>query len=301
MAIIIILSVIILILLFILVNYQRQVKDICRQLSFLKDHDTNLIITSDTDTGGLGELKDNINDVLKENRLRHKSYIEKEKNLADTYTNLSHDIRTPLTSLDGYFELLSECETEEDKQRYINIIKERIESLNNMLEELFTFTKLKNESFEINMSRLSLNKLVKEILLSYYEDWIAKDIEPIININDAPIYINGNEQALKRVIQNIIKNVLEHGEGEIRISLSKLDGIAALVISNQVANPEDIDINRVFERFYKADDARSRTSTGLGLSIAYGFVQKMNGNIRAELDGNIFSIIVEFSIDNTIS
>ena len=301
MAIIIILSVIILILLFILVNYQRQVKDICRQLSFLKDHDTNLIITSDTDTGGLGELKDNINDVLKENRLRHKSYMEKEKNLAYTYTNISHHIRTPLTSLDGYFELLSECETEEDKQRYINIIKERIESLNNMLEELFTFTKLKNESFEINMSRLSLNNLVKEILLSYYEDWIAKDIEPIININDAPIYINGNEQALKRVIQNIIKNVLEHGEGEIRISLSKLDGIAALVISNQVANPEDIDINRVFERFYKADDARSRTSTGLGLSIAYEFVQKMNGNIRAELDGNIFSIIVEFSTDDKIS
>lgn len=212
------------------------------------------------------------------------------------YTNLSHDIRTPLTSLDGYFQLLSECENEADKQRYIGIIKERIDSLNDMLEELFTFTKIKNDSYTLSLSTCSFNKILKESILSYYEDWIGKGIVPALSITDTTLLVEANPQALKRVIENIVKNALVHGENEIHISLQEDNGKAVLKISNQTLAPDEIQIDKVFERFYKADEARGKASTGLGLSIAYGFVKKMKGDIKAELDGNVFSVIIVFSI-----
>lgn len=297
-AIVIIFSVIIFILVILLWNYQRQVKYICRQLAFLREHESNMMISGEMQAGGLEELMDEINEVLKENRRQRKLYIEKEKNIADIYTNLSHDIRTPLTSLDGYFQLLRDCDNEEDKKRYISVIEERIDSLNDMLEELFTFTKLKNDAYQLELSGCNVNKILKEIVLSYYEDWIAQGITPALDITEKPLYVEANEKALRRVMQNIVKNVLVYGQNMINISLMEIEEKAVLRISNQVSNPEEINITKVFERFYKADGARGKTSTGLGLSIAYGFVKKMNGDIRAELDGRIFSIVVEMFLLN---
>lgn len=296
--IVIILCVIIFILVILLWHYQRQVKSICRQLAFLKEHESNMMISGERGAGRIGELMDRINGILKENKLQKKLYMEKEKNIAETYTNLSHDIRTPLTSLDGYFELLKDCDNEEDKQSYISIIEERIGSLNDMLDELFIFTKLQNDAYQLELSSCNFNKLLKEMVLSYYEDWMVQGITPVVDITEKPLYVETNAKALHRVIQNILKNVLEHGQGTIKISLMETERKAVLRISNQVSEPEKIDITKVFERFYKADEARGKTSTGLGLSIAYGFVKKMNGDIRAELDGNIFSIVVKIFISN---
>lgn len=292
--IIALLIIIILILSFLLWQYQRQVKNICRQLSFLNSHESNMLISSEADPGSIGELKDEINQLLIENKQQKKEYQNREKIIAETYTNLSHDIRTPLTSLDGYFQLLQDCSSEEDKARYIGIIQERISSLNDMLEELFTYTKLKNDTYKIELSRCQINSILIQTVLSYYQDWTDKDITPSLAITDKPLYIEANPQALRRVIQNILKNVLEHGQDQILIFLQEMNGKAVLKISNKVSNPHEIDVDKVFDRFYKADEARGKTSTGLGLSIAYELVKRMNGDIRVELENDIFSVIAEF-------
>ena len=98
-------------------KYQRQVKDICRQLSFLMKHDSNMLITREMDLGGIGELADVLNEWLELKRREKKEYLKKEEMISDTYTNLSHDIRTPLTSLDGYFQLMETCEDQEEQRR----------------------------------------------------------------------------------------------------------------------------------------------------------------------------------------
>ncbi len=138
-----ILAVIIIIQAFIMWRYQRQIKDICRQLSFLMEHDSNMLIQREMDIGGIGQLVDKLNELLDLRKKEKRDYKKKEELIVETYTNLSHDIRTPLTSLDGYFQLIEECDNRDDEKRYLNIISERIHSLNEMLEELFTFTKLK--------------------------------------------------------------------------------------------------------------------------------------------------------------
>ena len=277
-------------------KYQRQVKDICRQLAFLMKHDSNMLIHREFGLGGIGMLSDRLNDLLELRRKEKQYYQEKETLIADTYTNLSHDIRTPLTSLDGYFQLMEACENVEEQRRYLNIIHERIHSLNEMLEELFMFTKLKNESYRLELTSCCINRILKETVFSYYDDWVRREIQPDIQITEEQLYIDGNKQGLSRIIQNVIKNGLDHGEKKIRIVLKREQNRAVLQISNQVTASEQIDIEHVFDRFYKADAARSKTSTGLGLSIAREFVRRMNGEIGAKIEENEFIVEMSFPI-----
>ena len=277
-------------------KYQRQVKDICRQLAFLMKHDSNMLIHREFGLGGIGMLSDRLNDLLELRRKEKQYYQEKETLIADTYTNLSHDIRTPLTSLDGYFQLMEACENVEEQRRYLNIIHERIHSLNEMLEELFMFTKLKNESYRLELTSCCINRILKETVFSYYDDWVRREIQPDIQITEEQLYIDGNKQGLSRIIQNVIKNGLDHGEKKIRIVLKREQNRAVLRISNQVIASEQIDIEHVFDRFYKADAARSKTSTGLGLSIAREFVRRMNGEIGARIEENEFIVEMSFNL-----
>ena len=280
----------------IICKYQRPVKDICRQLAFLMKHDSNMLIHREFGLGGIGMLSDRLNDLLELRRKEKRYYQEKETLIADTYTNLSHDIRTPLTSLDGYFQLMEACENVEEQRRYLNIIHERIHSLNEMLEELFMFTKLKNESYRLELTSCCINRILKETVFSYYDDWVRREIQPDIQITEEQLYIDGNKQGLSRIIQNVIKNGLDHGEKKIRIVLKREQNRAVLRISNQVIASEQIDIEHVFDRFYKADAARSKTSTGLGLSIAREFVRRMNGEIGAKIEENEFIVEMSFNL-----
>lgn len=275
-------------------TYRRQMKNICRQLSFLMKKDSNMLLTVDVRIGGIGKLLDTLNDYLLVQRKKERYYQEKEKTIANTYTSLSHDIRTPLTSLDGYFQLLETSDTEEEQKKYITIIQDRIKSLKDMLEELFTFTKLKNASFQLELSKCCINQMVKDTIFSYYDEWMEKEIQPHISITDTLLYMQGNEQAIRRVLQNIIKNGLDHGEKEVDISLQEMGQKIVIEIKNKVYHPEDIDITQVFTQFYKADMARSKTSSGLGLSIAKEFVLQMQGEISARIEEEKFCVCIQF-------
>ena len=275
-------------------KYQRQVKVICRQLAFLLKNESNMLITSDIETGGIGRLRDSLNELLSRQRGEKVRYQEKEKMISEIYTSLSHDIRTPLTSLDGYFQLLETSEDPKEQDRYIQIIQERISSLKEMLEDLFLFAKLKNDSYQIELSVCCFSSILKETVFSYYDEWQRRGLKPEIQIPGERLYFTGNEQALRRLIQNVIKNGLDHGKDKIGICLYRNEGMLHLKISNQTDHPEKIDISRVFERFYKADGARSRTSSGLGLSIARELAVKMGGEMQAGISGEEFWIEAVF-------
>lgn len=239
-----ILTGIIVILICILISYQRQIKSICRQLRFLKEHESNMTVTKEIGFGHIGELTNLLNEFFKERRKERIDSMKKEQMIADTYTNLSHDIRTPLTSLDGYFQLLETAKEEEERTRYLRIIQERIESLKEMLEELFTYTKLQNENYELKLERQNVNHILKETIFSYYDSWTECGIAPRFDITEEPVFIEGNTQALHRTIQNIIKNGRDHGNKEIEISLKKEGKKAELLFRNKVDEPNRIDAGR---------------------------------------------------------
>ncbi|MDO5135367.1 MAG: HAMP domain-containing sensor histidine kinase [Eubacteriales bacterium] len=277
-------------------NYRRQVKDICRQLAFLMEQESNMKITSEINGGGIGELTELLNGWVDRSRREKLEYRKKEKRIAETYTSLSHDIRTPLTSLDGYVQLLKESQDQEEQKKYLGIMEERIRSLKELLEELFTFAKLKNEDFHLELSSCDVNKILKSIIFSYYDEWSSRGIEPRLCLPEEPLYIEGNEQAIRRTLQNILKNVLDHGNNSICIFLFAQGEHLVLQVKNQVAHPEEIDVDQVFERFFKGDPARSKTSSGLGLSIARELVQRMKGEIQAGVEDGNFCIELRFPL-----
>ena len=283
------------ILIVILILYRRQVRKTGRQLEFLKDRRTNLRLTSDLPLKEFNELIDGINEVIDQSREVRESAQHNEMQLKETITNLSHDIRTPLTSLDGYFQLLQQSDSEEERRKYVGIIQSRISSLKEMLEELFTYTRLQDADYELETERIDFGKCAYDTVFSFYDEFQNRGIEPQVDFCGGHLFVRGNEEAVRRALQNLIRNALVHGHTGISLELFEENGKAVFRCSNDVAHPEEIDIERVFSRFYKADSARTHTSTGLGLSIAKGLVERTDGEIRAELEGECFVVEILFN------
>lgn len=281
-------------LLGILTAYRRQVKTTCRHLAFLKENETNLRLRGELPFSELNELADQINNVLDMTWKLRQEALHGENNLKEAITNISHDIRTPLTSLDGYFQLLSKADTEEERQQYISVIRGRIESLKSMLEELFTYTKLQNDSFVLELEQVDFKKSVCDTLFSFYNDFSERGITPEVELCEERAMIMGNQEAVYRLVQNILKNVLEHGSEEVQLGLIVEASKICFFCENKVEHPEELDISQVFSRFYKADPARTHSSTGLGLAIAKGLTEKMNGSMKAELAKDKFRLSVWF-------
>ncbi len=298
-ALIVVLLIILFLAAWLLWMVRRQILSICRQLEFLEERESNMMVTGQIHVLGIGKMLDSLNRYLKKSRERQQEFNRKEQQIADVYTNLSHDIRTPLTSLDGYFQLLESCDEEQQRKKYVAVIEERIRSLKEMLEELFTFTRLKSGGYELAREDCILNQILKETIFAYYDEWSRQGIQPELVITEERLIFLGDEQAARRVLQNIVKNAIDHGGEYLRISLERKKQGACLAVCNRVKEPENIDVEQVFERFYKADRARSKNSTGLGLSIAREFVEQMGGEITAELEGDLFSVGICFSLAET--
>ena len=278
------------------VRYRRQIKDICRQMSFLEEEQSNKLVTIQYATKEFEDLAGHINVLNEKCRKQVWEYRQKDERLKEAITNLSHDIRTPLTSLGGYFDLLCDCEEEQDEERYQQIIRERIRTLETMLEELFTYTKLQNDAYVLELQKENITKIVCDNILSFYQEIKKRKIEPDIRVEEDNVWIWGNQMAAARIIQNIIRNALLHGSGGLEIQAGRENRIYSFECSNTVENPEEIDVEQVFTRFYKSDSARQAASTGLGLAITKELTERMGGTICARLEGNCVCLRVEFGI-----
>lgn len=276
--------------------YRRQVKNICRCLEYIKENDTNMLLTVDLASKELVELVSGINESNISYRNKINDYKKKDELLKEAITNLSHDIRTPLTSLNGYFQMLEADENQEDSKKYMGIIQGRINILKDLLEELFTYTKIQNDSYELEFQNENMHEIVSEAVVSFYREFKDNGIVPEIDFSDSEMTGMCSKIALSRIIHNIIKNAVIHGDRSIKISLVSDNGKMVFECRNKVENLDKIDTDNVFERFYKADEARRNTSTGLGLAIAKELTLKMNGEIGAQIENDEFVIILKIPI-----
>lgn len=276
--------------------YWHQIKNVKSQISFLNQHETNMLITSDQKSGCVADLTDELNTLIEQTAALRKEIADSESHLKDTIINLSHDIRTPLTSMDGYFQLLLKSDDPEERQQYAAVISDRLSSLKEMLDELFTYAKLTNKAYEVELSSCAVNEILLSVLFSFYKDIKQRGIEPLVNVPEQDIFIQGNEPALRRIFQNILKNCIEHGNNQLSVRLINTADTVQIYFENDYQTQEPIDANKVFDRFYKADGARSKTSTGLGLSIAKELVERLNGSITGNVKNDIFTITITFQL-----
>ncbi len=292
--VIIVLSIALLIMTIKYILYRRQVKNICRQLCLLEKEVTNYRVRTDISEKEVKELAEHINYICDSHNQKEILLVKKDKHLKETLTNVSHDIRTPLTSLKGYFQLLMSEEDAEQKLKYADVMSERMNNLSDLLDELFTYTKLQNEDYKLELGEYDMTKLVLDTIFSFYDMFKKKVYEPELDIDEKSYIVLCNDIAVKRIISNIIKNAVVHGTDTIKLSYKALDGWVCFACENRVEHPENIEVKQIFNRFYKADKARSEKSTGLGLAIAKEMVDKMGGSISADLQDDIFKIEVRF-------
>ncbi|WP_180753292.1 HAMP domain-containing sensor histidine kinase [Anaerococcus sp. Marseille-P3625] len=273
----------------------KEINSICEQIRFLINNNSQMRINTSFSIKTFMEFAEIINNFLDSYHNKEKAYINKEKYLQNTIRGLSHDIRTPLTSLDGYLQLIANNKENINNDKYFSIMRNRISSLNNILDQLFTFVKLQENEYKLEMEKIDFTSLALQTLFNYYEDFKFRNIEPKINFPNNKIFINANTDALERIFQNIYKNILEHGQNPISLSISEDEKKLIFVSKNKTKDDLTINKDDLFKEFYKASNSRNGSSTGLGLAITKALVEKLNGKITADISDNYFAIEISFN------
>jgi signal transduction histidine kinase len=280
---------VVLVLLFLarLLLVQKEIRKLSAQLRSYNRRHTDKKVDIALIHKDIEELAGEVNRLID---LRVQENVDKrrvEHELKQAIANISHDLRTPLTSVLGYIQLLDSDElSNEDKKSYLAITRNRTKQLQTLLTDFFELSVIDSTDYELRLERLKLNNLVGEILLSYYEMFRERHIEPIIQIAGEALMVIADAKAVTRVIENLIINAIRHSSGNVAVTLEQHLTSVVLTISNDTERLTETDVSHFFDRFYKADQTRSSNNTGLGLSIVQGLMRKMNGEISAELIDN---------------
>lgn len=203
-------------------------------------------------------------------------------------TNISHDLRTPLTAINGYLGLLEQEKKSENVQRYLSQIQNRTEVLINLTEELFRYS-IVTSSQSLSCERMDLVRALEECLVSFYAVMKEKNIEPQIELPEEPVWMLLDTGAVNRIFSNIISNALKYSDGNLSVVMSA-DG--TVTFSNTAKNLNAVTVGRLFDRFYTVDSGRN--STGLGLSIAKVLTERMGGTIEANYTDDKLYIELSF-------
>lgn len=229
------------------------------------------------------KLTADINKELKSLKKEQRKYKTKNDEIKTAVTNIAHDIRTPLTAITGYLELLSASKLTDTQKKQLQIIQERTENLKELAEELFSYSLAYSQAEDLKYEKLNLGEELENTIAAFYGALKVANIEPEIKITEKPVIRNLDKKAFGRIMSNLINNAIRYSCGDLTISLND-EGI--ITLSNKTDNMTATDVARLFERFYTVQTAKG--STGLGLSIARMLTEKMGGDITAKSEkGNL--------------
>ncbi|MDZ4993802.1 GHKL domain-containing protein [Clostridium perfringens] len=238
-----------------------------------------------------------INKLIDDKKEKEAIYKEKDMELRDAIANMSHDLRTPLTSIMGYVYLLNDENLKEDEKReYLKIIEKRASVLNGLITNFYGLSRIQADQYEITLEPIKLEIVLGEIIAAFYETLYEKFGEPEIEIEEGLNIVLGDKESLNRIFTNLTENIIKHGEGEVKISLRKEKNNIIIEFSNKAEALEAKYINRIFEKFFTRDRMRTGQNTGLGLAIVKLLVEKQGQKIEAKKVGNRLVINIIWSL-----
>ena len=208
-----------------------------------------------------------------------------DRELKNAVTNISHDLRTPLTAISGYLELLSDQVQTADAKRYLAVIENRTEQMRQLTEELFRYSLILSSEGEPETETVSINALLEESIAGYYAVLMQRGITPQIDLPAQPVYCKCNPSALSRVFTNLLHNALKYSSGDLFISA---DETGTVCFANHAAEIDKTHLAHLFDRFYTVESAEH--STGLGLAIAKTVMEQMGGSIEASCEDDLLTI-----------
>jgi signal transduction histidine kinase len=290
---VVILSVCIILLVAYILLLQLQLHNINRQLTKRITEHTRQPVSLELVNNELNALAININKCLKaENTLRLNS-IREEKNFKELIANISHDLRTPLTAIKGYQQLMEKGALSEEQQQKLKIAQKHTNELGGLIEHFFEYSSLVNAEPRLNMERINLTNLLTECLAESVNSFEENSVKVYFE-ETTPVFVLADRELMIRIIQNLIRNCVQHTAGAVNVQLSAINN-AVISFRNSVKNTSEIEVKQLFDRFYTADKARGKT-TGLGLSIVKLLIEQVGGSVGAMIQDGFLEIWVELPI-----
>ena len=279
----------VLFLLLYLLLLRHSIREAANELEEKLRTDTNTLISISTGDHAVQALAAQINKQLRALRKERLKLQNGNTELTDAVTNVSHDLRTPLTAICGYLDLLEQEPQSEKAKRYLAVIRERTDSMRSLTEELFQYSVLTATADALRSEPVCLNDILEQSLAGFYGALTVRGIVPDIQMPSEKVVRQLDAGALRRVFDNILSNAVKYADGDLAVRLLP-DG--SVEFSNTARSLSRVQVERLFDRFYTVEAARS--STGLGLSIARLLTEEMGGRITADYKNDALTIRAAF-------
>lgn len=274
---------------------QREIRNITSQLENITLKDTNAKILLSSSNKEIKNLAIEINKSIDEKNSTQVEHRRMEKELRQAIANVSHDLRTPLTSIMGYLQLMGDKSiSQEEQEQYRIIVEKRAKALQLLITSFYDLSRLEANEYNFDLKPIKLNNLLYDIIASFYNDLLNKKIEPIIDIDSKPVIIIGDENAVRRIFSNLIQNIIKYGKNVVFICLKEYEDKIITTFKNDGCTLNSEDADKLFERFFIGDKSRSGQSTGLGLAITKKLVEQMENRIYAEVNEGELTITIEW-------
>lgn len=252
--------------------------------------DTNTLIDISTGDRYMRDLANSVNVQLRKLRAERHRFRQGDTELKNAVTNISHDLRTPLTAICGYLDLLEQEEKSETVERYLEIIRNRTEILAQLTEELFRYSVIISGEKDTVKEPVIINEILEESIAAFYSALKKRGITPDIQMPQNKVIRTLDRSALTRVFSNLLNNAIKYSDGDLDITLSETGEIT---FANTASALNKVQVGKLFDRFYTVKAARK--STGLGLAIARTLIEQMDGTITAEYENGRLSIRIFFA------
>ena len=280
---------IIIFLITIIIGYKREFRRINKQITENVDEYAN-IKTKSVDKD-IENLVESINLIFDS---RQKIVAQKNKNeekIRESISNMSHDLRTPLTSIMGYLQMIkSEKSSEADKNEYMDIVEKRTKSLQQLISSFYDLSRMEGNEYNFNYKKVNLSSILCENIALFYNDFRNNNIEPIIEIDENVKDIISDDGAINRIFSNLIINMIKHGENFVKITLRQENDVIITEFINKATRLTQENVDKLFDRFYTVDNSRSDKNTGLGLYITRIIVEKLGHSISSIIDNGYLKI-----------
>jgi hypothetical protein len=257
--------------------------------------DSNNQLKGLTMNRSLEGLFQQINLIYEKRQEERIAYQRREEQIRSDIENISHDLRTPLTSIIGYIDLIRDAETaEEEKDEYLDIIAKRARVLQGFIQDFYELSIIESDDYTFQPEVIEIQPMIKEACVAYYREFTRKGIQVEIDLQDKPCQIIADRNKFHRIINNLVQNALKYAEKSFQIKQYDKDGDCIIELGNDRNQMKEEELKHIFERFYTGDITRNTQSTGLGLSIVKVLVEKMKGSISAKLEDEMFVITLRW-------
>jgi len=276
---------------------RNEIKLVTKNLKIINNNDTNELLRISYPNSNIEELLLEVNNTLKLRKEIQSKSKEIDLELRRSIANISHDLRTPLTSIMGYIQLLNDNNiSEEEHEQYLSIIEKRSRTLKDLITSFYDLSRLQANEYNMDIEKINVKSILCELIAAYYDDFNNKNLEPKINIDENEPLIYGDRNAVNRIFTNLIQNILKHAEGKLEISLKVEEKYIITEFCNKATELSAEDAKKVFERFFTADRMRSGQNTGLGLAITKILIEKQGHEIESEKKKDCLIIRIKWKI-----